>query len=137
VEKIHKFEFKKNQIFASIWNHRDTRIISIERDDYPFHLLKEIPPKTPKPGQDTETPTSISKKDLADNKISIYPNPSTGRFTLVHPEKKSMNYQVINLQGQIVLSGRTQGEINLENHPKGMYFLKLEEQRKVLKLVKD
>lgn len=68
--------------------------------------------------------------EVADEKIeevSIYPNPTDGKITIEYG--RAMTYQLINIQGQILANGKGQDKltIDLENYPKGLFFLKIED----------
>lgn len=60
--------------------------------------------------------------------ISIYPNPSTGRFTINNEELKISKVDIYNSLGEIVMSGNINNEqliqINLVNQPTGIYFVR-------------
>ena len=66
------------------------------------------------------------------NKISIYPNPNAGNFTLELSDiNDEVNIEIFSLNGQKVYSteletfGITKENINLTEMPKGIYFLKI------------
>jgi hypothetical protein len=75
------------------------------------------------------------------NKVSIYPNPTTGRVNLnAEGEQKVVSVQIINTQSQIVFSADGNfDEIDISNQKSGMYFVEINFERgfsKVLKLIK-
>ncbi len=56
----------------------------------------------------------------------VYPNPSTGKFTLTLGDEENYNVRVYNLIGQIVWEATNvfgKVEINLEGMPKGLYMI--------------
>jgi hypothetical protein len=62
----------------------------------------------------------------------IYPNPTTGPFTLEineHDLTQGLSAQICDLRGKKVLdinlNGQRKQVISLENQPKGMYFIRL------------
>ncbi|MBI4931409.1 MAG: T9SS type A sorting domain-containing protein [Bacteroidetes bacterium] len=61
------------------------------------------------------------------NNINIYPNPSSGTFTIETTEQES-ELIILNTLGEIILSQKIQNgktEIDLSNQPNGIYFLHL------------
>ena len=62
----------------------------------------------------------------------VYPNPSSGIFTIKKPFLKAVLY---NSLGEIVFS-QVESEINLTNNSKGLYFLKIEDQAGVISTIK-
>jgi hypothetical protein len=64
--------------------------------------------------------------------IQIYPNPSTGNFTI----SAAANIEVYNLIGDLILSENNATSIDLTASPKGMYFVKLNGGR-IEKLIKN
>ena len=81
---------------------------------------------------------SISDEEL--NATTIFPNPSTGIYT-IRTVQSGLNYEVFNVLGQSVLRGTfndTENTINLQNQTTGMYLLKVYDGNAVLnvKLIK-
>ncbi|MCD4792257.1 MAG: T9SS type A sorting domain-containing protein [Bacteroidales bacterium] len=78
--------------------------------------------------------SSITK--VQSNVYSIYPNPTTGIFTvdMLSAIKKGESIQlveIININGQIVysyndLKSSYEFQVDLSNHPKGIYFVKIQ-----------
>jgi alpha-tubulin suppressor-like RCC1 family protein len=69
--------------------------------------------------------------------ISVYPNPSTGKFTVI-AEQLGKNYRVTDNIGKVVAEGtinNTQTDIDLSNSASGLYLLTIEGH--VYKLVKQ
>jgi hypothetical protein len=72
----------------------------------------------------------VYENALADNKINLYPNPSSGRVLL---DAKGYNLQRIRITNSLgeeifseVLKKEEQIELDLENHPPGLYFMTCE-----------
>lgn len=74
----------------------------------------------------TEITNSVSS--IYENKISVFPNPSSGIFTLKIDEASTKNAraEVYNTDGKLVLSKEIEnGIIDLSGYPKGIYTLKV------------
>ncbi len=72
------------------------------------------------------SPTGIVSPDLIG--LTIYPNPSTGIFTLdVERESFNMAYVITNSTGQSIAQGNLSAsqQIDLSNHPKGVYMIRI------------
>ena len=74
--------------------------------------------------------TSVNREDLAETSFSLFPNPSQGEFVVEGELKDLQSVDVIDLQGKqlpIQVGSKTlhQMKLNLEEVPKGMYFLRL------------
>ena len=64
--------------------------------------------------------------DLENSKITVYPNPSSDKFTLITPEKSTIT--VISPDGKIIseLKASTENtEIQLVNEPSGVYLIQI------------
>ena len=71
-----------------------------------------------------------STASVEDNSISIFPNPSDGKFSIVGLSQGSYYYEVIALSGKKVVAGPiSNGKVNL-TIPKGLYLLKISSQEK-------
>ena len=92
-----------------------------------------------------ELPNGIAE-DLDGASLQLYPNPTQGRFQLDLnlTESRTVSYQVLNLQGQVLLEqeiGKVTGQVtqttDLSQYPKGIYYVKvrLDDQMVVRKLV--
>jgi Secretion system C-terminal sorting domain len=75
---------------------------------------------------------SILAAPNINNTISIYPNPSTGIYTINTPVK---NWQVHNMQGQLIAQG--QGTyVDVAQHTAGIYLLKIVDENNVTSIIK-
>jgi len=75
----------------------------------------------------TDDATGI--KTLDTDLFKIYPNPNTGNFSLVIPDRiKLADLEITDLKGNIVLRqqlNKSDTEIDISNNAKGIYFLKV------------
>lgn len=65
---------------------------------------------------------------LSTDQVKAYPNPSKDRFFLEGIFPNNTNIQVIDITGKIILEKDitiTDKQIDLSNHPKGVYFIKI------------
>lgn len=89
------------------------------------------------PSKNTENPDSLDNYVYFYEGITIFPNPNDGRFRidLSQIEGQKQKMEIINSLGTVVFSTtkfeNTQIEINLQNHAKGVYFVKLYTQNKI------
>lgn len=75
--------------------------------------------------------TAVDDNDIFRNQISVYPNPSEGRFNLSIEDETNGLFEILvsSLSGHKLYSqtidpdGMFMGEIDLSDSPKGMYFL--------------
>jgi hypothetical protein len=83
---------------------------------------------------------------MMDNTVKIYPNPTTGVFTLAQdPEMISahVHVEVFNIHGRRILStgipGRREQELSICGNPPGIYFMKVTNGTKVqtVKIILD
>ena len=73
------------------------------------------------------TVTGIAEPKAANTALTVYPNPSTGIFTINLSNSQNSTLQVFNLLGEQVLQQADLTEINLSTHPQGMYIVKVTE----------
>jgi len=61
--------------------------------------------------------------------LKIYPNPSSGKFTIENDFEEILGYQIINQLGQVIqINNKSNSktiEIDLSDYAKGLYFVKL------------
>ena len=69
-----------------------------------------------------------------DKSIAVYPNPSTGIFTIVNENEGEKTYNVINAFGQKIIVNIEKNQLDLSNQPSGLYYLQMQNQ--AVKLVK-
>jgi len=70
---------------------------------------------------------SVSQNNTLENDVSVFPNPSTGIFTISSSEKISV-IEIYNTLGQIIYQSKVQSptsNIDLSDKPKGIYFLRI------------
>jgi Secretion system C-terminal sorting domain/Beta-propeller repeat len=72
--------------------------------------------------------------------FSVYPNPFNNEVIIEHDYANSINGLIVNAQGKVVSSFKaTTGKtsIDLRNLPQGIYFVKMRESDKTIKLIKN
>jgi len=88
----------------------------------------------------TSTCTAVNTVGINEptaSSIRVYPNPSTGRFTIVTAQL-GKNYSITDNIGKVIAQGilnQTQTDIDLSNYAKGLYLIKIEGY--VYKLIKQ
>jgi hypothetical protein len=60
--------------------------------------------------------------------LQLYPNPVKDVMTLVGLKGEAVSFAVYSVDGKLIKSGQTSGEIQLEDLKKGNYILKIEDQ---------
>ena len=83
------------------------------------------------------TVSSLVEQDMLDFSLKVYPNPVIDILILETDEKQHI-YQVINMQGELVLNGNITAvlqEIDFTNLPPGVYLLSVD-QKQTHKIIK-
>ena len=70
---------------------------------------------------------STSSTDESDipSSISVYPNPSSGKFTITSTESKLLNYQISTAYGKVVMAGEFYNQMEITELATGVYFLQV------------
>ena len=73
--------------------------------------------------------TSVNEVEL-DNSFSVYPNPSSGKFTIENKSPATTTYetQISNIMGEEIYQKKSSGEsfqIDISGQPNGIYFLRV------------
>jgi phosphoheptose isomerase len=78
--------------------------------------------------------TGISKASVANSMVSVYPNPSSGLFTINSEglALKSYHVRIVNITGETVYSGQFAEQLNLQQLNKGIYTMVLESDKEVI-----
>jgi hypothetical protein len=82
--------------------------------------------------------TTLSEREEMDFMMEIYPNPVKSKLT-IETDKRGQLYQLVNLDGQVVKSGRIENremQMDFSGLPQGMYILKINN-RKTHKIIKQ
>lgn len=77
----------------------------------------------------------IVSKEIQEPIISIYPNPSNGKFTIQSESDNLGRVMVYSIQGEQVLETEER-QFDLTHFPAGMYFVKLENSSRTYKIIK-
>ncbi len=88
--------------------------------------------------------STIEDKDIASKFVSLYPNPNKGSFSILVKRNttKDVAVTILDVYGKIVYTekiNKNEFELNVNNFPNGMYFVKLssDEINETLKFVKE
>jgi len=84
------------------------------------------------------TVSSLVEQDMLDFNLKAYPNPVID-ILILETDEKQQRYQVINMQGEIVLNGNITAvlqEIDFTNLPHGIYLLSVD-QKQTHKIIKQ
>ncbi len=90
-------------------------------------------------------PAVIINPETTESVFTLFPNPSTGRFTLLMKETdetSTINIEIFDMMGEKILQtqlfGQNQHEFDLTNSPKGIYILRIlnGKQASIEKLIK-
>ena len=77
-----------------------------------------------------ENVTVVGIDELSKTAVTVYPNPTNGIITVDFSSTVSLvDYTLMSIDGKTVAQGKFSGiklMLNLENEPKGIYFLKIE-----------
>jgi len=70
----------------------------------------------------------VSSRSISNNKpFTVYPNPSTGVFTISGLKSDSQNFEILNLQGELIKKGAANSNlttIDLSGQKNGMYLIR-------------
>lgn len=82
--------------------------------------------------QPISSPTGIAQNN-SQKEVTIFPNPSTGKFTIKNTLSSLTNtkLEIYNTLGEKIDFTTTKNEIDLTHSPKGIYLLKISEERNV------
>ncbi len=70
--------------------------------------------------------TGINNNEYSKNLFSIYPNPSTGKFSIEFSNQQQItSVEIYNLLGESVFQQKNTNEIDLSSAAKGIYFVKV------------
>jgi len=82
-----------------------------------------------------ENITGVGIKEITNNIVSIYPNPSTGLFRVNFGNNNStINYSIISVEGKVVKYEKINANttiIDLSNESKGIYFVKITDENNI------
>ena len=82
--------------------------------------------------------SSVSTNELSEEKIKIFPNPSKDSFQVESTSCLNCSFNLKSSEGKIVFVGKLQNGksmIETKNFKNGVYFLELDEQKSVIKMV--
>jgi helix-turn-helix protein len=77
---------------------------------------------------------NVNEKEVADNTVFVYPNPSKGNITI--QTVAGSYYQLVDIEGRIVKEGITNAQTQLQNLEQGVYFLRIEQKQLSTKVIK-
>jgi hypothetical protein len=77
---------------------------------------------------------NVNEKEVADNTVFVYPNPSKGNITI--QTVAGSYYQLVDIEGRIVKEGIANANTQLQNLEQGVYFLRMEQKQMSTKVIK-
>jgi hypothetical protein len=82
--------------------------------------------------------TSISNYISDESHYFVYPNPTNGKFWILSEENSNKQIDVYNSLGSLLLTKKTigQDEIDITDFKKGIYFIKIGDNKRVFKIIK-
>jgi Secretion system C-terminal sorting domain len=114
-----------------LYNELDLNDIGFFNANNPAGLLPPTTGWQPNPpnGCDVGTMTVIvngilSKEDFAIDSFNISPNPATN-YLKINNNQEKINYEVLDINGRIIINGIALETIDISNLNSGMYFLKI------------
>jgi hypothetical protein len=84
----------------------------------------------------TVIPSGVKMPGSESDKLSVYPNPNAGFFTIEHTFSKGRPFTVTNINGKVIHRGtltQEQTKVDLSELATGMYLLRVEHE--VVKLI--
>lgn len=90
-----------------------------------------------------ENITGVGVKEIANNTVSIYPNPTNGIVNInLGSNNTSVNYSIVSIEGRVVETGKTLTNniiVDLSKEGNGVYFIRIstESTSTVYKLIKQ
>ncbi len=69
--------------------------------------------------------SNVATEKNEDFKLTIYPNPSTGLFNIKNTSRAERNYEIYDLNGQLVLAESSNEAVWSAQLDEGLYFIKL------------
>lgn len=84
------------------------------------------------------TPVSLHN-NLIDNSLAVYPNPSSGKYYIHANSKQVISYEVYTSFGALIDKKTVESNmplIDLEQQPKGVYFLKIKNKENSIDFIK-
>jgi len=67
----------------------------------------------------------LNQEEINENTVSIFPNPAQDYLKVVGFESREFEYKIFSSTGQLVLSDRGIGFVDISGVPNGIYFLRL------------
>ena len=64
------------------------------------------------------------EKEYTETNIDVYPNPSSDIITINVPLEKTVEFELFNVSGKKVMTGKTKGQINISELGNGTYLLR-------------
>ncbi|AZA78288.1 T9SS C-terminal target domain-containing protein [Chryseobacterium sp. G0186] len=81
---------------------------------------------------------SVINEKIVNNKFEVFPNPVKNRLYIKSNDCKEYYYQVYNMSGQLVKSGKFENEqTDLSNLPMGAYLIRINNSENIVKIIKE
>lgn len=75
----------------------------------------------------------ISSEEGFEEDFLLHPNPVKGNLVNIKlPDSNAFTYRIMNMMGQTILKGESQGQINVSSLKSGMYFIEINDGEEIM-----
>lgn len=126
LDPVSPYEMNRNNVLQNLQGNRNPFI------DNPY--LATIIWNGP---QATDSWNALTTIEQDWNEVAVYPTVTNGIIHVNHPDSDAFTFQIYNHLGQVIKDNTTEDVIDISNHQKGLYFVKIESryQSKTFKVI--